>query len=144
VAGETQKTLDGFARRPLPSFDQWLAEKGNGHRGDGFEAFNDLAKRSHEKAAPELDQFTGDEQSFLRMWLGLMIAVVELSNIEHQQGRTPAQIIKIMPRVCAAAAVYATASVVDDNAPMRKIAKIIIEEFRFAAKEAADQIEAQR
>jgi hypothetical protein len=127
-------------RRPLPSFDKWLSDNGDGTRGDGFDGFVDLAKRTHEK----LEGFSGDQAGFLRMWAGMQIAVIELCQIERQRGRTPDQIILMMPRVLACAAIYAVASVIKDDAPMRQVAKLLIEEFRFAAKEAADQIEAKR
>ena len=127
-------------RRPLPSFDKWLSDNGDGTRGDGFDAFNDLAKRTHEN----LEGFTGDQASFLRIWAGLQIAVIEICQIERQRGRTPDQIILMMPRVLACAAMYSVASVVKEDAPMRQIAKIISEEFRFGAKEAADQLEVRR
>lgn len=131
-----------LTRRPLPSFDEWLSVNGDGSRGDGFEAFSALAKRTH--AAEWTDHLTADEAAFLRMLMGFQVAVIELCNIENQKGRTPAEIALTLPRVLAATSVYAMASVLIEDAPMRKIAKILIEEFRFAAKEAADQIEASR
>lgn len=136
--------INALAKRPLPSFDQWLTDQGNGHRGAGFEAFKDMAERTHAAAPDTFPTLAPNEQAFLRMWLGMQIAVVELCNIEHQHGRTPAQIIQWLPRVLASAAMYATASVVNETTPMRTAAKILIEEFRFGAKESADQIEASR
>jgi hypothetical protein len=125
-------------KRPLPSFDEWLTVHGNGKRGDDFEAMTDLVHRT--LATPEGPNLTPDERSFLRMWKGMCVAVVELSNIEHDAGRTPEQIIQTMPRVLAAAAMYATASVLSDSANYRQIAKHLIEEFRAAAKVSADQL----
>lgn len=128
-------------RRALPSLDEWLTTHGNGERGDGFDAFRDLARRTH---VTTLHGHDAGSTAFLRMLTGMQIAVVELCNIEHQHGRLPHQIIATMPRVLACVAIYATASVLKDEAPMRRIAKILTEEFRFAAKEAADQIEARK
>lgn len=128
-------------RRPLPSFDEWLADNGDGTRGDGFDAFVDVALRTQDQKATGLGD---DETSFLRIWQGLCVAVVELCNIEARHGRTAEQIIQTMPRALAAAAVYATASVVSEGTPLRSVAKLLTEEFRHAAKVAADDIEASR
>jgi hypothetical protein len=127
-------------RRQLPSFDDWLTTHGNGKRGDGFEALTDLVRRTLE--TPDGAHLTDDERSFLRMWKGMCVAVVELSNIEHQHGRTPEQIIQTMPRVLATAAMYSTASVLSGDAPHRSVAKLLTEEFRAAAKASADYLTA--
>lgn len=130
-----------LSRRALPSFEQWLNENGDGSRGDGFDAFVNLAERTH-SAKPE--NLTDEQATFLRLWMGLQVAIIELCNLEDQRGVKPETIITMMPRVLATAGVYAVASVAKDDAPMRTMAKILIKEFRFAAKEAADQIEAKR
>lgn len=124
-------------RRPLPTLKQWLDQHGDGSRGEGFAPLEELLRRGLDQKLPDL---TPDQASYMRLWLGLQIAVVELSNIEVQKGRAPLQIIQTLPRALAVAAMYATASVLDDEAPLRAIAKILIEDFRFGAKEAADQI----
>ncbi|KQZ00875.1 hypothetical protein ASD45_08410 [Pseudolabrys sp. Root1462] len=134
-------SIPELTRRPLPSFDEWLNTHGNGKRGDGFEAFRDLAERTHVQKLGAYDEAT---TSFFRMVTGFQIAIVELCNIEERFGRKPHEIISVMPRALACCAVYATASVLQDEAPMRRLAKILTEEFRFAAKEAADQIEARK
>lgn len=125
-------------RRPLPSFEQWLNDNGDGTRGDGFAAFVDVVERTI--AVVPAAGLGEDEALFLSLWKGMGVAVVELCNLEHQRGVSPERIIKMMPRVLGAAAMYATASVLTDDAPWRRIATILIEEFRFAAKEAADQM----
>lgn len=128
---------DILRRRPLPSFDQWLAENGDGSRGDGFDAFVDLVERTLAKPAGELD---ADSASFLRMTKGIFVAAVETCNLEYSSGRSPEQIIQHLPRVLACVAMYAMASVLNNDASYRTVAKVLIEEFRFAAKEAADQM----
>lgn len=125
-------------RRPLPSFDQWLADNGDGTRGDGFEALQDLAARTLER--PDLG-LSFEEALLVRMWKGFLIATVEICNIQHNQfGAKPEQIIQMMPRALACAAMYSTASVLVNDAPWRTISKVLFEEFRFAVKEAADQL----
>lgn len=138
----SEQVTDILHRRPLPSFDQWLEENGNGERGDGFEAFVDLAKRTHAKEP--VAGLTDDETSFLRMWMGMQIAIIELCNIENQRGRTPAEIMITTPRVLGAAAMYSFGSVVKENTPFRIVAKLLTEEFKFGAKESADQMEGHR
>lgn len=127
--------------RPLPSFAKWLDDRNGGERGGDFEHFNDLARRTQDQTATGLND---DERAFLRMWQGMCVAVVELCNIEHKNGRGPDQIIQMFPRVLATAAVYAVASVVKDDAPFRTLAKIMTEEFRAAAKVAADGLTAKQ
>lgn len=122
--------------RPLPNFRRWLDDHGHTERAGDFDALADLARRTQEQSA---DDFGDDAKSFLRMWQGLSIATVELCNIEHKHGRSGHDIIRLMPRALACAAFYSTASVLREDSPWRSIAKILIEEFRFAAKSAADQ-----
>lgn len=125
-------------RRPLPSFDKWLEDNGDGTRGDGFEAFADLAIRTQDQSALGLPY---EAALLLRMWQGFQIATVEICNIQCRDfGATPEQIIQMMPRALACAAMYSTASVLVEDTPWRTIAKVLTEEFRFAAKEAADQM----
>lgn len=124
--------------RPLPTFDQWLSTHGDGSRGDGFEALRDLVGRTLEQK--EVPGMTRLEAVMLRMWQGFAVATVEICNIEHARGTTPAEIITVMPRALAASAFYATASVLKNEAPWRIIAKLLTEEFRYAAKVAADQM----
>ena len=123
-------------RRALPDFERWLDQRGHSGRAPGFEELADLAVRTQDEPPEHLDE---DSRSFLRLWSGLLIAVVELCSIEQVHGREPHDIVKIMPRALACAAFYASASIFRDDTPWRTIAKILIEEFRFGAKEAADQ-----
>lgn len=124
--------------RQLPSFAQWLEEEGDGSRGDGFAAFVDQVARTRERGA--LPHYDDAARSLLRLYAGLSIAIVEACNIEHQQGRNAMDIVQLMPRALAMAAMYATASILKSETPWRSIAKVLVEEFRFAAKEAADDL----
>lgn len=124
-------------KRPLPSFEQWLEANGDGTRGDGFEALAALARRAHAAEPPA--HLTPDELSFLRMWMGMQIAVIELCNIEAQKGREPHQVIQTFPRVLGAAAFYAVASVMRDDANVRAMARVLLEEFRHGVNTCADQ-----
>lgn len=127
--------------RPLPSFEQWLTENGDGSRGDGFEAFEDLVRRMRER---DIEHLPAEAQSLARMWGGLGLAVVEICNVEHQRGRTPVEIITLLPRALAIASIYAAASVLIEDAPYRAVAKVLTEEFRWAAKTAADDLTEKR
>jgi hypothetical protein len=124
-------------KRPLPSFEQWLTDNGDGSRGEGFDAFMDWASRTIEQRTSHLDFHAA---ALGRMLKGLVVATVEVCNIEHRNGLTPDQVVQLMPRAMACAAFYATASILQAGTPWRPIAKILSEEFRFAAKEAADQM----
>jgi antirestriction protein ArdC len=131
------------ARRPLPTFRQWLENQSPGTQPPDFEAFADLAARTQDQS---LDHLTEDAASFGRMWMGACVAAVELCNMEAlKHGRSAEQVVATLPRVFACAAMYAVASIVTDDANFRSIAKVLTEEFRAAAKAAADQlIEKQR
>ncbi len=125
--------------RPFPPFKEWIQQQSPGTQADGFEAMTDLAYRSQAQINPELSE---DEASYARMWIGACIACVELCNMEAlSHRREPHEIVLTLPRVLATAAMYAIASVAKDETPFREIAKLITEEFRFAAKIAADALE---
>ena len=135
-------------RRALPSFAQWLEENGAGERGAGYEPFAaiaDLAMRTLDSdAARASNCVTPRDLCFFRLWQGMLVAAVELCNIEHQKhGVEPSEIITLLPRAFAAGAMYAAASVLRADTPYRSLAKILTEEFRFAAKAAADQLTGQ-
>lgn len=73
----------------------------------------------------------------------MCIATVELCNIENRKGVSTDVLLAMLPRALGCASVYAFASAAREDAPMRDVAKILTEEFRFAAKEAADSIMGQ-
>jgi hypothetical protein len=127
-------------KRPLPSFKEWIEEHSPGTQADGFEALTDLVRRS--VAGTDFKPgLTDQEKSFSRMWIGFCIACVELCNMEALTHERPeSEIIVMLPRVIATGAMYAIASSLQDEAPFRDIAKIVTEEFRAAAKVAADQL----
>ena len=129
-------------RKPLPTFNQWLAENGDGTKGDGFDAFVDVVQRTLETGA--LPHYDETARSLLRIYSGIAIAVIETCNIERgKHGRTPADIVQLLPRALAMCAMYALASISKDDtdaADYRMMAKVLTEDFRFAAKECADQI----
>lgn len=125
-----------IGKRPLPDFQRWLDQHGHTERAEDFDALNDLAERTQRQSAEHLD---ANSKSLLRMWQGFSIAVVELCNMERQHGRNPSEIIALMPRALALAAFYSVASALPEETPWRSIVKILVEEFRFGAKEAADQ-----
>ncbi|BBF93345.1 hypothetical protein [Blastochloris tepida] len=134
-------TKHSIISQPLPTLNEWLDRQGDCQRSDGFEAFIDVARRTIDQPEASL---TPDEASFLRLLKGFLVATVELSNIEIKHGRAAHEIALTLPRVMAVAAVYGVASTLTEDAPMRRVAKIITEEFRFAAKEAANQITESR
>ena len=139
---EEQARLFSVHKRPLPSFLKWLESRDDGQRGEGFKEFADLALRTQEQTLEHLEPH---EASFARMFMGGCIAAVELCNIEAlKHKRPPEEIIATLPRVFAACCMYAMASVTKENTPYRGIAKIMSEEFRAAAKVAADALEEQR
>lgn len=131
-------TILDVNRRPLPSFKEWIEQQSPGTHATGFEALADLAYRSQAQAH---DHLQPQEQSFGRMWVGAVVAAVELCNMEAlKHGRSSEEIIATLPRVFAAAAMYAIASACKPETPHRRIAKLITEEFRAGAKAAADQL----
>jgi hypothetical protein len=123
-------------KRKLPSFKEWIEEHSPGTQADGFEALADLAYRSQTQP---LDNLTAQQKCFGRMWMGAVVAAVELCNMEALKHKRPQEeIIEMLPRVFAAATMYAIASACKPETPLRSIAKIVSEEFRQAAKVAAD------
>ncbi|MEN6535695.1 MAG: hypothetical protein ABFD89_18670 [Bryobacteraceae bacterium] len=134
-------TIDAsLAKRPLPSFSEWLDQRNDGKRAEGyddFKALSDLAARTILQSDSNLPV---NQASFLRLWQGLCLATVELCNIEHAKKVPLDIIVASLPRAMACGAIYAFASVMAEDAPLRDIAKVLTEEFRFAAKAAADDL----
>ena len=125
-------------KRELPSFKQWIEEHSPGTQAAGFEALADLAYRSQ---ATLRDDLSPSEKSFARMWMGACVAAVELCNMEAvKHGVSNDDIIALLPRVFAAATMYAIASACKETTPWRDIAKLVTEEFRAAAKTTADTL----
>ena len=125
-------------KRPLPSFKQWLEETAPGDRASGYEAFVDLVERT---LVMPLDHLTPTQKSFGRIFVGASVAAVELCQIEEKHhDRPPDEVIANLARAFATATMYAIASVCTVDAPYRSIAKVLSEEFRAAAKIAADSI----
>lgn len=136
----TATLLESAMRRPLPTLSQWLDEKGAASRAEGFEeisALRDLAERT---ILQETGGLRVEEACFLRLWQGMCIATVELCNLEQVKKVPTETIITMLPRVLATAAMYAFASVASENTPYRDVAKLLTEEFRAAAKVAADSL----
>lgn len=140
---ESAARLFEVHKRPLPALCQWLDEQDGGKsRADDFKPIIDLLRRCQKQ---DLGVLEPHQATFARMFMGFAIAAVEICNIEALVKERPQEeIVATLPRVCAAAAMYAVASVCKDNTPFRDIAKMFSEEFRAAAKVSADSLEAQR
>lgn len=131
---------DEVRGRKLPTLAQWLDQHNGGERGADYEpmaAMMDLAERTILQSDAGIPV---NEACFLRLWQGMCIATVELCNIEHNKGVPMEVLMAMLPRALASAAMYAFASVASEDTPLRDVAKLLTEEFRFAAKAAADGI----
>jgi hypothetical protein len=135
---EEAQTAFQIQRRPLPTFKQWLEEYAPGSRASGYEPFVDLARRT---MLQSLDHLTPTQQSFGRIFIGAMIASVELCHIEEKQHDRPKDEIAVnLSRAFGTVVMYAMASVCQEGTPYRSIAKALAEEFRAATKIAADTL----
>lgn len=132
--------ISSLDKRPLPTLAQWLDRQNDGERADGYDAMAALADLAQRTILQSDSGLPIEQACFLRLWQGMCVATVELCNIERGKDVPPEAIVAMLPRALACAAVYALASIVKDDAPLRDIAKVLTEEFRFAAKTAADDI----
>jgi hypothetical protein len=133
--------LTNATKRQLPTLAQWIDRQNGGKRGDDYDAFEALASLCERTLATPDGGLPVGQACFLRLWKGFILATVELCNIEREKVDTPIDVIvSSLPRAMACAAVYAMASVAREDAPLRDIAKILTEEFRAAAKMAADDL----
>lgn len=130
--------------RPLPSFQQWLDAQGYKRRGAGFAHWSNLEALIRTTGKKDLAELSREELAFVRLWQGIGIALVEVCNLESEKRRTPEETLQALPRVLGAMALYTFASVAKEDTPWRRIAGVLVEEFRFGAKFAADHIEAGR
>lgn len=119
--------------RKLPSLDEHLGE------GRG-EAFEDWAERMFALDYAMLKAGTEQEQQFVRLMRTQMVAAVESLRQEAEGGGDAVKLILLLPRTMGLVSMYALASILKDEAPLRDFATLLHEEFRFGAKEAADQI----
>lgn len=131
-----------ISARPLPTFEQWLRERVGDSRADGYEAFADFEDLIRRELGRNPSSLSDDELSFLRMYQGLGIAIVEVCQIERDKGRDPEEVLQAMPRVLGALAMFSASSIMRDETPWRSLAALLIEDFRFGAKFAADSLSA--
>jgi hypothetical protein len=125
-----------LTQRTIPSLDQYL----DGTRGETFEAWVSLLLETEANASTER------ERKALRLMRLLVIAIVEGMNREVPADAQPADAAEtflLIPRAAGYAAINAWASVCVDDAPMRRIIPMLVEEFRHGAKLAADQLESK-
>lgn len=127
--------------RPLPSLKQWLQSKGVKEMAPEFDAFAALSNLAERTILQRDSGLPVEQACFLRLWQGFTVASVELCNLEHSKGVPVEVVLTMLPRVMATAALYAFASVAPEDAAFRQIAKLFTEEFRAAAKTAADGLE---
>ncbi len=129
------------AKRPLPTLAQWLDQQNGGERGEGYEPMAGLMDLAERTILQDGSSLAPNEACFLRLWQGMCVATVELCNIEVERKGTPVHVlVAMLPRALAAASIYAFASVAKEDAPLRDVAKLLTEEFRYAAKAAADDL----
>jgi hypothetical protein len=125
--------LDRAMNRKLPSLDEHLGEG----RGEGFV---DWVERMFALDYAMLKAGTEQEQLFVRLLRAQMVAAVESLRQEAEAGGDAVKLIQLLPRTMGTVSMYALASILKDDAPLRDFATTLFEEFRFGAKEAADQI----
>lgn len=130
--------LKDAVRRPLPSLAQFIDARNGGKRAGDYAEFAALADLAERTLAQSEGGLPVEQATFLRLWKGFSIATIELCNIERRSGVPVDVLVSMLPRVLACAAMYAFASVANEDAPFRDIAKMLSEEFRAGAKVAAD------
>jgi len=124
--------------RALPKLAAFLGES----RGDEFDEYVAEMIRNQQWA----DTAGNAEQRILvRMMRVFGIAAVEaLREAEKVEGEdSTMQAILVLARVMGHTAMTATAGGCRDDTPWRELSTILIEEFRFGAHQAADQLERQ-
>lgn len=132
--GEAKRRgLHRTMNRPLPSLDAHLGS-------DRGEAFIDWAEQMFVADYASLKAGTELERIFVRLMRTQMVAAVESLRTEQAAGGDVIKLIGMLPRVMGTCCMYAIASALKDDAPLREFATMLVEEFRFGAKEAADQI----
>lgn len=123
----------------IPSLAEWL---GNGARCDGFEQW--VALTLDQSADPD---GTSDEAKMLRIAQTFAVACVEQMSREAQRDPSPEGVsdaLAMWARAAGFTTVCAVASVVRDDAPFRRIARTLAEEFKIGAKMAADKMADQQ
>ncbi|MDP3407275.1 hypothetical protein [Bosea sp. (in: a-proteobacteria)] len=137
--GEAKRRgLLGSQARPMPNLAQFLGES----RGEQFEDY--VAEMARNQAWADTAA-TAEERIMVRLLRVMGIAAIEgLREAEAAEGGDFVGAILQLARVMGHTALCATAGACREDTPWRELATILIEEFRFGADAAADQLERQR
>lgn len=123
---------------PMPALAQFLGES----RGEQFEDY--VAEMVRNQAWADTAA-TAEERIMVRLLRVLGIAAVEgLREAEAAEGGDNVGAILQLARVMGHTAMTATAGGCREDTPWRDLSTILIEEFRFGAHQAADQLERQQ
>lgn len=124
--------------RPMPKLAQFLGES----RGEHFEDY--VAEMVRNQAWADTAA-TAEERIMVRLMRVMAIGALEgLREAEAAEGGSFEGAIIQLGRVMGNTALCATAGGCREDTPWRELATILIEEFRFGANAAADQMERQR
>lgn len=133
--GEAKRRSAPRIASNVPRLDAYLGED----RGEGFEDFV-----SRMLAADNILLKCGgspSEMILLRLIRVQLVAVMESLRVEDEAGGDRVTMMTMLPRAMGIAAMNGLASFLKDDVVLREFATVLVEEFRFAAKEVADQIE---
>lgn len=128
------KRREARIAKPVPSLAAYLGER----RADGFVDWCERMMAADDSMLKADASSTA--QILIRLLRVQMVAAVESLRVEDEAGRDHVEMITHLPRAMGIVAMNALACILKDDADVRDFAVTITEEFRFAAKEVADQI----
>jgi len=116
--------------RKLPKLSEFLTAK----KTDSFQEWAALSFFAAHVAEDDTSK------AALRILRVLMVATVEGMNIERAHGRDDRDTVLMFARLMGYAAGMAVGSVVEDPSHLRRIVRVMTEEFKHGGKMAADSI----
>lgn len=134
--GEAKRRREAPIAAKVPDLAEYIGER----RADGFKDFVGRMLVAEEAALN--CGASPSEQMLLRLVRTQLVATMESLRIEEEKGGDVAVMATMLPRAMGVAAMNCLAGVLKQDAPARDFAVLLTEEFRFAAKQAAEQIDA--
>ena len=134
IANDTKKRFS--AAGSIPTLAAWLETNGRKDSGAGLDDFIECTLRTLAMVEPSEPNLG----CMLRMLQTIMIAIVEMGNIEAMRGIEPAVYLPTTARAMGWSLMAALCSAQHDDAPPpRSMARLFTEEFRAGALAMLDQ-----
>ncbi len=134
--GEAKRRREAPIAANVPDLAEYIGDR----RANGFKDF--VARMLVAEDAALKCGSSPSEQMLLRLIRTQLVATMESLRIEEEKGGDVVVMASLLPRAMGVAAMNCLAGLLREDVPARDFAVTLTESFRFAAKQAAEQIDA--